>query len=187
MKGPVRWSSRLASRSNRNRQTTSHSSLLHRSLSQRHDNPDQQPIAVTSSSLNDPVSTAGIHDKLLKAPFQRVETNLPPLFPWRHSPHPLARLDPTTLEFQEKGQLLGGNVYTSYPLVDELATAWMFMNVPWYQILFFRQWQADIAENMSWAFIQGVAGILSNVYQGKCFIRSDWMTRIMSTLVGEFG
>jgi hypothetical protein len=74
------------------------------------------------------------------------------------------------LEFQEKGQLLGGNVYTSHPLLDEIATAWMFMNVPWYQILFFRQWQADLAENMSWAFTQGVAGILSNVYRGRYFL-----------------
>ncbi len=128
-----------------------------------------------SSSLDDPVSptTVGLQEKLLKAPFQRVTTSRLPLFPWRHSPELLPRLDPTTLEFHEKRQLLGGNVYTSYPLVDELATAWMFMNVPWHQMIFFRHWQADLAENMSWAFVQGVAGILSNVYQGRSCLHSN--------------
>lgn len=183
MKGSGRWSSLWVSRTPRNRilgTCSKHPAPNYRYLSQRQDLPNQDKLTIapssssaTSSSLDDPTSTttAGIQDKLLKAPFHRVETNhLPPLFPWRHSPHPLARLDPTSLEFQEKGQLLGGNVYTSHPLIDEIATAWMFMNVPWYQILFFRQWQADLAENMSWAFTQGVAGILSNVYRGRYFL-----------------
>jgi len=121
--------------------------------------------ALQSSSVNDPASTVGLRDKLLKAPYEKV--NRPPLFPWRHSPEPLPRLDPASPEFDEKGLLLGGNIYTSHPLFDELGTAWMFMNVPWYKLLFFRHWQADLAENMSWAFIQGVAGILSNVYRGR--------------------
>lgn len=169
MKGHARWSSLLASQWSRTRNGTPGTSLLYKYLSQRHDPPhDKRTItsSTTTGTVDDPVSTtAGIQDKLLKAPFHRVETNFPPLFPWRHSPHPLPRLDPTSLEFQEKGQLLGGNVYSRHPLVDELATAMFFMNVPWYQILFFRQWQTDMAENMSWAFIQGVAGILSNAYR----------------------
>lgn len=122
--------------------------------------------SVASSGLDDAPSTAGLREKLLKAPFQRVEkANRPPLFPWRHSGEPLPRLDPTSPEFHEKGQLLGGNIYTSHPLIDEIATAWMFMNVPLHKLVFFRDWQDDLAEKMSWAFVQGVAGILSNVYR----------------------
>jgi hypothetical protein len=139
--------------------------------------------SVASSSLDETPSTAGLRDKFLKAPFQRVveKSNRPPLFPWRHSGEPLARLDPTSPEFHEKGQLLGGNLYSSHPLVDELVTAYFFMNTPWYKMLFLRDWQDDLAENMSWAYVQGVAGILSNVYRGMSYYIPTVNSRMRSS------
>lgn len=120
------------------------------------------------SDLDETSSTGVIRDKILKAPFQRVDgkSNRPPLFPWRSSPEFLPRLDPSTPEFEEEGQLLGGNINMTHPVIDEMATAWIFLNVPLHQLVFFRDWQDDLAENFSWAFTQGVAGILSNVYRG---------------------
>ena len=117
-----------------------------------------------SSSVNDPASSAGLQNSLLKAPFQRLAQ--PPLFPWRHEEVPLDRLIPGSEEFQEKGYLLGGNVMSSNPMFDAYATAYLFLDLPLYKLLFFSHWQADLAENMSWAFAQAMAGVLSNVYQG---------------------
>ena len=100
----------------------------------------------------------------------------PPLFPWRHSPELLPRLDPTRVEYEEIGDLLGGGVTkssTTMPTTrrqwwdEERATAWLFLNVPLTQVAFFNDWKQDMADDMSWAFTQGVAGILSNVYQGR--------------------
>lgn len=136
----------------------------------------QDPKISVSSSVDDPASTAGISDKVLKAPFQKVSNGKPPLFPWRHSAEKLPRLDRHSEEFARKGQLLGKHVYSDHPLVDGLAAAWIFLNVPWYKMLVYRDWQYETAENMSWAFSQGVSGILSNVYKGKipCTLRSTW-------------
>jgi hypothetical protein len=91
-----------------------------------------------------------------------------PLFPWRHSPEVLPRLDPSTRDYDEQGQLLGGGIATTHPIYDEVPTAWLFMNVPWIQLLFFKDWKDEMAHHMSWAFTQGLAGILSNVYRGVC-------------------
>jgi hypothetical protein len=72
-------------------------------------------------------------------------------------------------EFEQKGYLLGGNVVSSNPMFDAYATSYFFIGVPLYQMMFFKQWQEDMAENMSWAFSQGVGGILSNVYHSTYF------------------
>ena len=77
------------------------------------------------------------------------------------------RLIPGSDEFERKGYLLGGNVMSSNPMFDAYATAYLFMGVPLSEILFFRQWQEDTAENMAWAFSQAMSGILSNVYERK--------------------
>eukprot|EP00934_Nitzschia_sp_Nitz4_P005750 Nitzschia sp. Nitz4//scaffold183_size43938//7266//8359//NITZ4_007265-RA/size43938-augustus-gene-0.69-mRNA-1//1//CDS//3329539599//5740//frame0 len=115
-----------------------------------------------SSSVSDPVSGAGM-DALTKANIQRVAGG-PLLFPWRHSPRPLPRLDPDSDEFAQVGQLLGGNVYSSNQTSDAVLAAYIFMDTPWYRMLNFSSWKQELADNMSWAFTQGVAGILSNVY-----------------------
>jgi hypothetical protein len=54
-------------------------------------------------------------------------------------------------------------------MFDAYATSYFFIGVPLYQMMFFKQWQEDMAENMSWAFSQGVGGILSNVYHSTYF------------------
>ena len=81
---------------------------------------------------------------------------------------PLQRLIPGTEEYFLKGHLLGAGLTSSNPAMDTLATAFLFLNVPWYTCLFFfKQWKRDLAEDMSWAFTQGVSGILSNTFRGK--------------------
>jgi hypothetical protein len=104
-------------------------------------------------------------EKLLKkSPFAKVAPPL--LFPWRHEEAPLDRLVPGTRDCEEKGPLLGGGVSSSNPGFDAFATANIFLNEPIYKIMFFNQWKAALAENFSWAFTQGVSGMLSNVYNG---------------------
>jgi hypothetical protein len=111
-------------------------------------------------------------EKFLRAPFQKQLARQPGLiFPWRHSHEPLPRFVPGTPEFKEEGMLLGGNLDSSNPNLDAMATAKFFLGVPWYQILFHEAWKADLAENMAWAFSQGTAALLSNVYRSKCFPR----------------
>lgn len=119
-----------------------------------------------SSSLDDsPSSSTELRSRFLRAPFQRVGGKGNALFPWRSSDQLLQRLVPGSEEFEQKGYLLGGNVFSSNPMFDAYATAYFFLRVPLYKMLYFSHWQADMAENMSWAFSQGVAGILSNVYK----------------------
>jgi hypothetical protein len=108
-------------------------------------------------------------EKFLRAPFQKQVARHPGiLFPWRHSQEPLPRFVPGTPEFNEQGLLLGGNLDTSNPRLDAMATAKIFLGIPWYQMVFYEQWKADLAESMTWAFLQGTAALLSNVYHRTC-------------------
>jgi hypothetical protein len=125
-------------------------------------------IVSKSSSVDDATATSDIaREKILRAPFQKVAGR--PLFPWRHSEQLLDRLVPNSLEFQEKGNLVGGNIVSSNPTFDAFFTGYMFLEVPWYKMIFFKDWQQDTAENMTWAFTHGVSGVLSNVYQGTLY------------------
>jgi hypothetical protein len=102
-------------------------------------------------------------EAFLKAPFQKVSQ--PGLFPWRHETDPPPRLIPGTPDYKEKGFLLGGNIVSSSPSMDALATEYIFLRVPWYNLLFFRRaWEADLVESMQWAFYQAVPAILSNTF-----------------------
>ena len=122
-------------------------------------------------------SSSSFHQRLAAAAAAAAHrASPPPLFPWRHSPELLPRLDPTRVEYEEQGQLLGGGVTKSTTMNgggsrqwwdEEMATAWLFLNVPLVQLAFFSDWKQEMATDMSWAFTQGVAGILSNVYQGR--------------------
>lgn len=47
--------------------------------------------------------------------------------------------------------------------MNMLASAFMFLDVPLYQFLFFGSWKGELADSVSWAFTQGVAGLLSNL------------------------
>ena len=104
-------------------------------------------------------------ESILKAPFQKVSQ--PGLFPWRHEPDLLPRLIPGTPDHEDKGQLLGGNIVSSSPNMDALATEYVFLKVPWYTLLFFRRaWEEDLALSMQWAFHQAVPAVLSSAFSG---------------------
>lgn len=131
------------------------------------------PTAAADPMVDDAIKPAGGGDDaletLLRAPFQKHVARPPGvLFPWRHSEEPLPRFVPGTPEFAEQGLLLGGDVDTSNPRLDSMAAAKFFLGVPWYKMLFYEDWKADLAESMTWAFSQGTAALLSNVYRGTC-------------------
>lgn len=87
-----------------------------------------------------------------------------PIFPWRHEDTPLPRLVEGTLDHATKGHLLSSvTVQTGNVQMNALASAFMFLDVPWYQFLFFGSWKGELAESMSWAFTQGVGGLLADL------------------------
>lgn len=91
------------------------------------------------------------------------------IFPWRHEDHLLPRLVEGTLEYTTHGQLLtSSKMNAGNTTLNALATAYMFLEVPLYQFLFFASWKAELADSVSWAFTQGVAGLLSNLSKGVC-------------------
>jgi hypothetical protein len=113
------------------------------------------PAAATASA-DAPVETQW------KAPFQTVSQ--PGLF-WRHETDLLQRLIPGTTDYEEKRFLSGGNIVSSSPNMDALATEYIFLKVPWYNLLFFRRaWEADLVESMQWAFYQAISAIFSNTF-----------------------
>ena len=87
-----------------------------------------------------------------------------PIFPWRHEDTPLPRFIEGTLDHATKGELLSTvTVHTGNVQMNAMASAFMFLDVPWYQFLFFGSWKGELAESMSWAFTQGVAGLLADL------------------------
>jgi len=86
------------------------------------------------------------------------------IFPWRHEFAPLPRLVEGTIDHATRGHLLSSvTTQTGSPEMNMLASAFMFLDVPLYQFLFFSSWRGELADSMSWAFTQGVAGLLSNL------------------------
>ena len=88
------------------------------------------------------------------------------VFPWRHEPLPLPRLIEGTIEHASKGQLLTSTDMTpGNTTMNALATAYMFLNVPWYQCFpwFFGSWKDELADSMSWAWTQSMAQVLSRM------------------------
>eukprot|EP00934_Nitzschia_sp_Nitz4_P005467 Nitzschia sp. Nitz4//scaffold183_size43938//3886//6747//NITZ4_007264-RA/size43938-processed-gene-0.12-mRNA-1//-1//CDS//3329539596//5457//frame0 len=128
----------------------------------------------TASNHNSTASpnslTTSDNDSNLQAATQSVhasddstETSDRVVFPWRHEEDLLPRLVEGTVDYELKGELL--TTSTRQPgnrTMNTLASAFMFLEVPLYQFLFFSSWKADLAESMSWAFTQGVAALLSN-------------------------
>eukprot|EP00980_Cylindrotheca_fusiformis_P030720 scaffold25296_cov162-Cylindrotheca_fusiformis.AAC.2 len=117
------------------------------------------------SNVDDAKAPTGIRSSILKAPFKKVVGGRGAIFPWRSSNELLERLVPGSDEFQRKGFLLGGNVFSSNPVFDAYATAYLFMGLPLHKMLFFKHWQEDMAENMSWAFSQGVGVPFDSISQ----------------------
>jgi hypothetical protein len=133
----------------------------------------QQKVTNGATATEDALEDA---KNLLRAPFQKVVKA--PLFPWRHEEQPLERLMPGTRDYQDKGLLLGGGLVSSMPALDAYATAFFFLDVSWKKLIFIDAWKADLADSLSWAFAQGVAGILSNAYRGEssrdcCRLKSE--------------
>lgn len=83
------------------------------------------------------------------------------VFPWRHDDKLLPRLVPGTLEHTTQGHLLSS---TNTPLgnatLNAVTTAYMFLDVPIWQLFLFPIWKAELADSMSWAFTQGVSNLL---------------------------
>ena len=105
-----------------------------------------------------------VQDEILN----RMPKKEPIVFPWRHQEECISRVVPGTLEYATKGQLLSSTKMTAgNSTLNAYATAFMFLDVPLYQLLFFNSWKAELADSVSWAFCQGVAGILSNIYRGE--------------------
>jgi|UPI000581B538 hypothetical protein len=79
-----------------------------------------------------------------------------PIFPWRHDDNYLPRLTPGSPEFNSdillptKGEAFMASVFLNYSFLD---TYWG------------NSWRKELAEASTWAFSQGVAGIVSNVYK----------------------
>ena len=80
-----------------------------------------------------------------------------PLFPWRHEnlSNILPRLDRKTKEFEAT---------IAFPTPQE-PFAVLFLGVSLTDALIFGNWKHELAQNMAFAFIQGLSGIISNVYR----------------------
>jgi hypothetical protein len=77
----------------------------------------------------------------------------------------VSRLIPGTPEQKKRGLLLtskGQKVYGNSSL-NAIVTAYMFLNVPWYELFWISHFQDELSSNISWSFTQGVAGLLSNL------------------------
>jgi hypothetical protein len=88
---------------------------------------------------------------------QQQQVNPKALFPWRHETkdNPLPRLTPGTQESQY-------NVLLSPS--SQVLIAHVCLGIPLWKAFLF-DWRAELAEASSFAFTQGVAGIISNVYR----------------------
>ena len=98
-------------------------------------------------------------DAITAATVSATKTQQPcPIFPWHHETlnNPLPRLSPGTPEF------LNDIIFAHR---GQAFLACLFLNMPFWQIFVgHKHWRHDLADASGWAFAQGVAGILSNVY-----------------------
>jgi hypothetical protein len=113
------------------------------------------------SVVSDDKSSATFRDALKKQSGAQAQAQKPrPVFPWRHDLLPIPRLVPGTKEHEEAGR-----TFLSGWVSERTAAVW-FLNVPFVTVIFrFSSWKQTMADQAAYAFAQGVAGILSNVYQ----------------------
>ena len=117
-----------------------------------------------------PLSSENIRD-------DRNEDSSSIIFPWRSEAIPIHRIIEGTLEHAKKGHLLSTtSMKPGDSTLNELSTAYMCLQVPWYQFLFFGAWKSELADSISWAFTQGVANILSSFSKGKSTSVSSELT-----------
>jgi hypothetical protein len=129
----------------------------------------------TQNIVSHESSTSNTTRKIVSSPPPIEEEILGPkkdaptiLFPWRHETSLLDRLTPGTLDYVTKGHLLSTTkMKPGNATLNTYATAYMFLDVPWYSLVFGSSWKSELTDSMAWAFSQGVAGLLSNLYQGE--------------------
>ena len=87
------------------------------------------------------------------------------VFPWRFESSPLPRLIPGTSEQKRIGLLLTSKSQKVYgnSSLNAIVTAYMFLNVPWYELFWISHFKDELSSDISWAFTQGVANLLSNL------------------------
>jgi hypothetical protein len=116
--------------------------------------PSEENVPKESKSEQNPTETE---------PESKVE-----IFPWRHEADPLPRCVEGTSENTMDSHLLSStSMSPGNPTFNSLTTAFMFLDVPIYQFLFFGSWKEDLADSVSFAFTQSVACLLSNISKGE--------------------
>jgi hypothetical protein len=136
-------------------------------------NPTSQYLFFSTSSSSSPPNSGGSDGPNTSVDSSHVENLSPtpappslkspqPLFPWRHETVPLARLVEGTPEHKSLGQMLTSirKLVPGNARLNSAATSFMFLDVPWYEILWLSHFESDLADNISWAFTQGVAELL---------------------------
>lgn len=88
------------------------------------------------------------------------------VFPWRHSPYPLNRLVPSTVEFKEQGGFIGPHL----PPMTKPFRALAWINAAGFlgaKIFTYKSWKHDLEMAFMTAFALGVDGMLRDVYRVK--------------------
>ncbi|KAL3936190.1 MAG: hypothetical protein SGBAC_008443 [Bacillariaceae sp.] len=118
-----------------------------RSLSQTSDSRIEEETSGSSSSSENGEDTAST-----------------PTFPWRHEEDKLARFIPGTEEHATKGHLVSTvNTPLGNTTLNAVTTAYMFLDVPIWQLVFFSEFKAELTDSVSWAFVQGMNSLLSKL------------------------
>jgi len=92
---------------------------------------------------------------------QKEVTGTVPIFPWRHEEDKLARFIPGTEDHEAKGHLLSTvNTPLGNATLNAVTTAYMFLDLPIWQLFFFSDFKAELTESVSWAFVQGMNNLL---------------------------
>lgn len=115
-----------------------------------------RPRSFSSSSVGTPDPAAAAAAAVDALPLEKHQP-VRPIFPWRHEQKTivLPRLDPKTEEYEAT---------KPFP-TPQAPFAPLFLGVPLWDAVLFGGWKTDLAENMTYAFLQGVTGIMSNVYR----------------------
>mmetsp|Transcript_62311 Transcript_62311/g.69714 ORF Transcript_62311/g.69714 Transcript_62311/m.69714 type:complete len:383 (+) Transcript_62311:16-1164(+) len=96
------------------------------------------------------------------------------IFPWRTKPSLLNRLVPGTDEYTKLGLLLTSKSQRLYgdSSLNAIVTAYMFLNVPWYELVWISHFKNELSSSISWAFTHGVANLLSKLSSSSSGQRS---------------
>lgn len=112
------------------------------------------------SSVDTPAADAEEAAKLKREASSAVKQQqqpVRPLFPWRHEciDNLLPRLTPGKPECDN---------LIPFPTIQHMC-AFLFLNVRFIDAFITERWKSELSSSMEYAFFQGVAGIISNVYK----------------------